>query len=184
MNEARRAEHEKYERAYQTEYGMSGARMKDARNDLHALPCRGSYLDVGCGRGEMLHHARDFGFAPVHGVEVVRNLVDGNLVVYGEAHALPFDDNSFDVVTLFDVIEHLLPGDDEEACREMARVARKHIVLTANNRDSHLHDGTDLHINKRAYDEWDRLFRDWFPGEVTWIKGNRHYVSEAWRVDL
>lgn len=182
---ARAAEQKKYEAAYAvSSYAMGAARMSDAVADLEALPSRGNYLDVGCGRGEMVATAQALGFSPVHGVEVVPELIDGTRVIFGQVHQLPFADFHFSVVTMFDVIEHLIPGDDESACREMARVTCNHILLTANNRPSHLKDGTDLHINKRPYEEWDSLFREWFPGRVKWIKGNRKYVSEGWRVDL
>lgn len=185
IDEARAAEHAKYRRAYtaQPNYRMGQRRMMDAVRDLAALPCRGSYLDVSCGRGEMLGHAKRLGFSPIQGTEIVPELIGGN-VVRAEVHALPFPDKSFDVVTLFDVIEHLIPGDDELACRELARVARKHILLTANNRPACNKAGDDLHINRRPYEQWDALFRAWFPGKVTWIKGRRHFVSEGWRVDL
>jgi len=182
---ARHAEHEKYLRAYRNpRYAMGQDRMADAYTDLRALPTRGAYLDVACGRGEMLRHAARLGFDPVRGVEIVADLIDADRVIYGEAHALPFPDKSFDVVTLFDVIEHLPPGDDELACRELARVARAHVLLTANNHESHNLDGDVLHINIRSYDEWDALLRGWFSGTITRISGKRHYVSEAWRVDL
>jgi ubiquinone/menaquinone biosynthesis C-methylase UbiE len=185
VNMSRLAEQAKYQACYQAEnYRMGQLRMADARRDLEGCS-RGSYLDIGCGRGEMLDYAESIGFLPVQGVEVVPALIDGARVVKGEAHALPFADNSFDVVSLFDVIEHLLPGDDEAVCREMARVARRHVVLTANNKPSHCPiTKADLHINRRPYEEWDRLFREWFPGEVKWLRGNRAYVSEGWRVDL
>lgn len=186
IEEIRRREHEKYARAYKTPNYRMGARRKlDAINDLRALPTRGSYLDVSCGQGEMLREAERLGFYPVSGTEIVPALIDGDHVVYAEVHALPFPDNSYDVVTMFDVIEHLIPGDDELACRELARVARRHILITANNRPSFSAAGDDLHINKRPYQEWDQLFARWFaPGVVTWIKGHRSYVSECWRVDL
>lgn len=184
--EARAAEIAKYVRSYGglPNYRMGDRRMLDAVRELGALPCRGSYLDVSCGRGEMLAHAARLGFAPAQGTEVVPELVRAERVVYAEVHALPFEDASFDVVTLFDVIEHLIPGDDEAACRELARVARKHVLLTANNRPSvNPQTGDDLHINKRAYEDWDALFRGWFPGKVTWL-GSEAYFSQAWRVDL
>lgn len=186
MNAARLAEQAKYSRAYGLPtYRMGGGRRTDAERDLRALPSRGSYLDVGCGRGEMLDLAEALGFETVQGVEVVPELTDGDRVIRAEAHNLPFADNSFDVISLFDVIEHLLPGDDEAVCRELNRVARKHVLLTANNRPSHLPDGTDLHINIRDYGEWDGLFAEWFaPGVVTWIKRPRLHVSEGWRVDF
>lgn len=182
----RLAEHEKYHRAYalNPNYRMKAARMADAVNDLAALPSRGSYLDVSCGRREMIRAAKKLGFGPRRGTEIVPELIDDKRVVFAEVHELPFVDKSFDVVTMFDVIEHLIPGDDRLACLEMARVARKHIIVTANNKPSFNRAKDDLHINKRPYEEWDRLFREWFPGTVTWIKGERQYASEGWRIDL
>lgn len=181
--EARAAEHAKYKRAYaaQPNYRMKKQRLQDSVNDLAAIKPRGSYLDVACGRGDMLVAARELGFKPVKGTEIVPELIGGD-IFRAEAHALPFEDGAFDVVSLFDVIEHLLPGDDEAACRELARVAKRAVLLTANNKPSFNKAGDDLHINKRPYEEWDRLFREWFPGTVTWLKGAR--VSEAWRIDL
>jgi len=184
MKAERANEHRKYEAAYKIpNYHMGGARMTDACAALSSLPVRGSYLDVGCGRGEMLDFAEQNGFSSVSGVEIVPALIDGNRVVRGEVHDLPFPDLSFAVVTMFDVIEHLIPGDDELACRELDRVASRHIILTANNRPSKNAIGEELHINKRDYAEWDSLFRQWFSGEVTWLKGGT-YFSESWGVDL
>lgn len=177
---ARQAETEKYDRAYQGSYGMSDQRMRDAVDDLNAC-FRGSYLDIGCGRGEMLDYASENGFSPVMGVEVVEKLTN-NRVIQAQAHDLPFASKSFDVVSLFDVIEHLLPGDDEAVCREMDRIATHDILLTACNTPSYLPDGTDLHINKRPYDEWDRLFRKWFSGEVTWLQTGKRNISQGWHV--
>lgn len=185
LADRRALEHGKYIRAYEvSEYRMGDRRMHDTVRDLSKIP-RGSLLDVGCGRGEMLDNALQLGFGPVRGVDVVPAVVDGERIVRGEVHALPFEDKSFDVATMFDVIEHLIPGDDELACRELARVARKHILLTANNLTSQKAIGEELHINRRPYPEWDALFRAWFPGAVTWIQtGPRQHASEAWRVDL
>lgn len=176
----------KYHRAYQhPHYRMGQKRMHDAIADLAALPNRGSLLDIGCGRGEMMDHAEELGFAPVCGLEAVPELCADPRVTEGRATDLPFGDRHFDVVTLWDVIEHLPRGDDETVCREMARVARCHILLTANNRPSKNHVGDELHINRRPYPEWDDLFRSWFSrSSVTWIRGHRQYVSECWRIDL
>jgi SAM-dependent methyltransferase len=179
-------EHAKYVRVYaeRPKYRMKAERMVQTVRDLEALPARGSYLDVSCGRGEMVKEALRLGFMPCHGTEIVPQLIDGVTVVRAEVHALPFCDKAFDVVTMFDVIEHLIPGDDRLACLEMARVARKHVLLTANNKPSNK-TGVELHINRRPYPEWDALFREWFaPGKVTWLKSRTPRVSEAWRIDL
>jgi SAM-dependent methyltransferase len=187
LDAARRNERRKYERIYaqRPNYRMKAERMADAVADLAALPARGAFLDVSCGRGEMLDRAERLGFDPVQGTEVVDQLVDGKRVLRAEVQALPFEADRFDVVTMFDVIEHLIPGDDRLACLELYRVARKHVLLTANNKPSN-RTGVELHINRRDYREWNRLFRQWFaPGNVTWLPpGKRERISEAWRIDL
>ena len=185
MKEARAVEHAKYTRCYkQPNYRMGANRMQDAVTALEALPSRGSYLDVGTGRGEMLSFALFHGFYPVKGTEVVDQLLDHPRVVRAEVHSLPFADAAFNVVTMFDVIEHLIPGDDELACRELARVARCHVLIAANNCQSKNKSGDTLHINLRSYDEWDSLFREWFaPHKVILISGPKSF-SQLWRVDL
>ncbi len=183
----REAELGKYVYAYDaSKYRMGKARGRDAKRELDSLPMRGSYLDVSCGRGEMLAFAESIGFTTVQGTEIVPKLIDGKRVVQAWVHALPFPDRSFDVVTMHDVIEHLVPGDDELACKELARVAKSYVMLTANNHPSFNRRGDDLHINKRPYAVWDDLFHVWFsPHTVTWLKDpQREYVSEAWRIEI
>lgn len=187
----RRAERAKYERAYerQPNYKMKGARRDDAHRDLSdvfaSLEGPASYLDVSCGRGEMLQLAEELGFARVQGTEIVPQLIDGQRVIEAWAHELPFADGEFDVVSMLDVIEHLLPGDDEAACRELARVAKRTVLITANNKPSFNSAGDDLHINKRKYSTWHSLFERWFaPGKVTRLDVDRQYVSAAWRIDF
>lgn len=183
-SEAQAAEIAKYKMAYgHPRYRMGDARKAAALAEMAGLPSpwRGRYLDVACGRGEMLDTALNLGFAEAQGTEVVPDLL-GERVTYAVAWDLPFEDDSFDVVTLFDVIEHILPGDDEKVCRELARVARRCVLLTANNHPSNSL-GVELHVNRRPYEEWDGLFKTWFPGRVTWRPAGGS-PSETWRVDL
>ncbi len=67
-------------------------------------------LDIGCGAGNMAHHLAHYG--QVTGVdsnsrplEVARQR--GLQVQEGSADDLPFDDGTFDLVTLLDVVEHV-----------------------------------------------------------------------------
>ena len=83
-------------------------------------------LDFGCGTGAMLNHLRRFG--TVEGVDADERAV-GFCRSRGETHvhllesdALPFEDGSFDLVTAFDVLEHI--DDDRGALAEMRRVTR------------------------------------------------------------
>ena len=179
----RHAERDKYIHVYanKPKYVVAKARFDITKEDLAALPCRGSLLEVGCGPGILLDLAESLGFGPVKGIEAVPQCCDGNRIIQGWAHALPFEEDSFDVACMFDVIEHLLPGDDERACRELYSVARKHILISASNRKS-VHCGWDLHINKRDYGEWQRLFEKWMPGKISLRPS--HHTSPMWRIDL
>ncbi len=182
VNPTRESEAAKYEKAYKhRRYSAGVSRMREALHDLQSLATGGSLLDVGCGRGEFLDLAEDEGFDPCKGTEIVSRLIDGKRVVYGEAHALPFEDDSFDVVTTWDVLEHLVPGDDEKLCREIDRIAKRYILLSANNLKAYFR-GMLLHINRRSYDEWDGLLRSWFSGDVSRVREKR--MSETWMVRL
>lgn len=154
----------KYERAYQdSDYKMSKKRLVPSVEALAQAPS-GSYLDLGCGRGEMLREAEALGFSPCIGVDPVPALKH----LRARVTQLPFADASFDVVSLFDVIEHLPIGDEVLALREANRVARSAFVISANNLPSKL-DGMDLHINIRSYAEWAQLIQECWNGEMALV---------------
>ena len=88
-------------------------------------------LDVGCGAGLSLirlagHRevARVVGLEPDAGALRLALRHRGFEVVQGSALDLPFEDESFDVVTCFDVFQHLPDGGDRVAAGEIARVLR------------------------------------------------------------
>jgi SAM-dependent methyltransferase len=83
-------------------------------------------LDVGCGTGANLEMLSRFGNA--EGVDVSDEALTfckskGLRVHKGLAEELPFDDETFDIVTGLDVIEHL--DDDIAGLSEMNRVLKK-----------------------------------------------------------
>lgn len=196
----RKAEFVKYERAYNQpggKYRMSPPRRGDVASALAALPYRGSVLDVGCGKQDLMDEAIRMGFDPVKGTEVVSYLIDNDKVVFATADKLPFADKSFDVVTFTDVIEHLVIGDEVLAIRELCRVARKAVFITANNARSFNYHGDDLHINKRPYSEWRDLMQWNSPQgsrvvSLPTLHQDAHKrkvrptfnVSPLWRIDL
>jgi SAM-dependent methyltransferase len=84
------------------------------------------FLDVGCGTGANLEMLAQFGEA--EGVDVSDDAIEfcrakGLNVHKGLAEKLPFEAESFDVVTALDVVEHL--DDDIAGLREMNRVLKK-----------------------------------------------------------
>ncbi len=109
-------------------------------------------LDVGCGRGEIVRHCARLG-ADAYGIdyaqvavnlsqEVLQAAADGPLpgkvgVYQADAKRLPFPNNAFDRVLMFDVVEHLYPWELDAAMAEIKRVLNPggmFVVHTAPNR--------------------------------------------------
>jgi SAM-dependent methyltransferase len=91
-----------------------------------ALPADASVLDAGCGSGRTLQELTRFG--QVSGIELdpdaaglARSRGHGEVRV-GRLEELPWEANTFDLVTCLDVIEHT--PDDVVALRELLRVTR------------------------------------------------------------
>jgi SAM-dependent methyltransferase len=84
-------------------------------------------LDAGCGPGGMLTRmsalGQPFG-VDLHPLALAHARGKAPLARAAVEH-LPFAEDSFDLVTSFDVLYHLAVGDDEAALREFARVLRK-----------------------------------------------------------
>jgi SAM-dependent methyltransferase len=87
-------------------------------------------LDVGCGSGGAAARlARREEIAHVVGLDISPTALELAArydlpLLRGDALGLPFYDGSFDVVTSFDVMQHLEPGDDLRAAVELRRVLR------------------------------------------------------------
>ncbi len=146
-----------YEELYTTNpaYKMGEGRKRDVHKmlvRLFATTGGGSLLDVGCGRGEALALAREAGFAPVLGVEAAPVLC-GNDVMFGYAHSLPMEDASFNHVLCIDTLEHLLPDDVPLALKELWRVTKHTLTISASTRPSVFGD-RDLHISARPVAAW------------------------------
>ena len=91
-------------------------------------------LEVGCGEGvvaDRMHRrwgevvALDL---PDAGLRADWRHYRGPRFLHASAHALPFADNRFDVVVAAEVLEHL--PDPDRGLQEMARVGRRHLVLS------------------------------------------------------
>lgn len=93
-------------------------------------------LDVGCGSGRNLELLDQFGNAqgvepPGPGLDICRaNGLGEDRVKAGSATEIPFENESFDLVTSFDVLEHL--DDDRAGLSEIRRVLRPtgYLLLT------------------------------------------------------
>jgi SAM-dependent methyltransferase len=88
-------------------------------------------LDIGCGAGLSLIRlagqreiARVVGVEPDPGALRLARRYRGFELVEASALELPFDSESFDVITCFDVIQHLSDGGDQLAATEIARILK------------------------------------------------------------
>lgn len=162
-------------------YRMGGQRYEHAVKQIGQWK-KGRLLDIGCGRGEILDFAEGKGFE-AKGTEIVEELIDNKRVLKGYTHELPFENNSFDYVTCFDVIEHILPENTAKTFGEIDRISTRAILLSIANYPSKFGNGIDLHINIKPYPEWDALIRKTWPNAlVTWLPlGNN--ISETWLIE-
>lgn len=102
-------------------------------------------LDIGCGRGELLHHAQKAGAVAV-GTDYaeaalgVARQAGGGRVLRCDAKALPFASKSFDRVFLLGVVDHLHDWELRLAFAEISRVLRdggRVVAQTCTNRQHH-----------------------------------------------
>jgi len=116
----------------------------------------GSLLDVGAGTGRTLSKIRaahpNISLRGVEPSPVLRQFsVDRwglapDMVMDGDALALPFPDRSFDLVSAFGILHHI--KDHARAVSEMARVARKGVFISDAN--CYGQGGTALRLVKRV----------------------------------
>ena len=91
-------------------------------------------LEVGCGEGVIADRTqRRWGEVvaldlPDAGLRADWRRYPGPRFLHASAHELPFGDHRFDVVVAAEVLEHL--PDPVRGLREMARVGRRHLVLS------------------------------------------------------
>jgi SAM-dependent methyltransferase len=108
--------------------------------EVYGLTGESSLLDVGCAKGFML---KDFAEAipglTVAGIDVseyaINHAVEGveNLVQVADARAIPFEDDSFDLVVSVNTLHNFERGEVIQALQEVQRVSRRwsFVVLDA-----------------------------------------------------
>jgi ubiquinone/menaquinone biosynthesis C-methylase UbiE len=143
-------------------------------------------LDLGCGRGESAAEIIRLGAFPVAldyaaaAVSLTHERLEGrNVVLRGDATALPFGSHSFDRVLMGDVIEHLPWDLGVAALREMQRVlvpGGTAIVHTSPNRWFIVCCIRPLrlvlrvlgqHVALSRFDEYERLREAMHPNELS-----------------
>lgn len=111
-------------------------------------------LEIGCGTGNISHFLGQKGYSVIgyeFYTEAIHRAWPSFLKVQGDANYLPFADNSFDVVGLFDLIEHF--QDDMNPLKEAVRVVRKGgiIVITVPAREELWSMFDEISFHKQRY---------------------------------
>jgi len=129
-------------------------------------------LDVGCGKGMLVHYLRILGI-DAQGLELSPSAIDlahkrvRNHITVGNMLEIPFPDNHFDLVTSYDVLEHVERAKIKKAVEETVRVSRKlvlHKIFTRENgwiRTMHQRDFSRISVF--GYDFWKKIFNS-LPG--------------------
>ena len=150
--------------------------------DHYQLSENASILDVGCGKGFMLH---DFKLlmpnATVAGIDIseyaYENAIDDikPLMRIGNAKELPYPDNSFDLVTAINTVHNLPLDECKQAIREIQRVSRAHSFIvvdawrTEEEREK-LYKWVVTCMTAMHVDDWVKLFEEvGYTGDYYWF---------------
>jgi SAM-dependent methyltransferase len=131
--------------------------------ELRKIGTPGRALDIGAAGGGNTAVLREFGWTPVVGdlsetaVEIARSR--GFDAVQADVRDLPWEDGEFDLVTAFEVLEHV--EDDGKAAAECFRVLKAggHAVFTvpADMKLWSSHDVAVNHVRRYERDEFRKL---------------------------
>ena len=151
-----------------------------------------SFLDAGCGEGFVARVLRDrlpglaltgCDLSPA-AARLAAAQNPGAPFAAASLLALPFPDGAFDVVGCFEVLEHLPGAVPEQALRELARVARRAVVLSVPHEPAfslaNAARGKNLDVRPRGSDPdhrqfWSRRAFGAFVGatlDVAWLGGS------------
>ena len=129
---------------------------------------RGAILDVGCGQGLLLKKLRTRAAqgSTFFGVDISPKLCEiarknnpEATITVGDVEALTYADNSFDIITMTEVLEHLL--DFNKALSEIHRVLKSGgiLIVSVPNRDWASYDFYDKIRNHSMQPVDDHYFR-------------------------
>jgi 2-polyprenyl-3-methyl-5-hydroxy-6-metoxy-1,4-benzoquinol methylase len=122
-------------------------------------------LDVGCAYGFTTRILAGLGYDPcgvdvsTYGTKQGKNLGDSQFVVCDAQAFMPFTAETFDLVTCFDVLEHLIFP--EKAIVNMFNVCKGAFVITTPNRKVEkpirllMHDYDETHISVKSPLQWE-----------------------------
>ncbi len=140
--------------------------------DYYNLQENASVLDVGCGKGFMLHDFKELmPNLTIAGIEISEYAIEHAIKTVkpflrlGNAKGLPYEDNSFDLVISINTIHNLGLEECKQALREIQRVTRKHAFITVDAWRTEQEQKRMMKWNLTALtymhvDDWKKLFAE------------------------
>lgn len=148
----------------------------------YELPADASVLDVGCGKGFMLHDfKRIYPQLTIAGIDISEYAYEQAMpdvrpfMRVGDAQALPYADKSFDLVVSINTVSNLPLDLCKQAIREIERVARGRAFITVHAWHTEQQRENLLKWNLTALsymhaDDWRRLFKEvGYTGDYHWF---------------
>jgi ubiquinone/menaquinone biosynthesis C-methylase UbiE len=150
--------------------------------DYYKLPDDVAILDIGCGKGFLLHDFKELmPKCTIAGIDVstyaIENAMDSvkPFLQVSSAERVPFPDKSFDLVISINSIHNLPPERLKTALREITRVSRGHSYITIDAWRNELEREnlfkwvltaeTMMHV-----DDWKKLFAEvGYTGDYWWF---------------
>lgn len=114
---------------------------------------KGKVLDIGIKDGYFWSHNKP---KNVIGIDLI--YYKGFVDVIADARYLPFKDKSFDTTVITEVFEHIPPKDRERVIREIERVTKEVVIISAPSKaEINMYDNEKIHPHRENPD-W--LFDD------------------------
>ncbi len=150
--------------------------------DHYGLADDASVLDVGCGKGFMLHDFKELmPNLQVAGLDISEYAIANAMedvkpfVQVGNAKALPYPDDSFDLVISINTVHNLPLEECKQSLREIERVSRRHafLIVDAWHDDTEklrMHQWNLTALTYMHVDNWIRLFDEvGYQGDYYWF---------------
>jgi ubiquinone/menaquinone biosynthesis C-methylase UbiE len=143
-----------------------------------------SWLDVGCGYNTLIKEVREKYVKDSWGIDFACPVADQVCDVLD----LPFFDKRWDLVTAFDVMEHIYPDDVDKALQEMRRVSKRFAYTICFKKAQLEHKGLNAHATIMSRADWYKKI-DENGGDIIAIENSKfrsshrsnEFISGEWR---
>ncbi|MFA4960232.1 MAG: class I SAM-dependent methyltransferase [Candidatus Pacearchaeota archaeon] len=125
------------------------------------IPKTAKILDIGCNYGSLIYNLYKLGYKNVQGIDVNKDTVSkgekeykeiSKKINYYDGIKIPFKNDSFDVILMFDVIEHI-PDVKNFLKKEIYRVLKKGGFFIFQTPNKIINIPWEI-INKKSFTKW------------------------------